>query len=72
MCVDLPGLRTIEEITTKYKPVKDNNGDDDDDDDDDDDERPPRDRPPPPHARRGGFARAPVCITTFCMCQYIH
>jgi len=37
---ELPGLKTLAEISAKYQPVKD--GDDDDDDDDDVDERPPR------------------------------
>ena len=40
MHAELPGLKTLAEISAKYQPVKD--GDDDDDDDDDVDERPPR------------------------------
>jgi len=67
MRADLPGLKTMAEINTKYRPVKDNGDDDDDDDDndEDDDDRPPRDRAP------RGFAHIPVCSEHISRCSAV-
>jgi len=48
----------MEEISAKYRAVKDNDDDDDDDDDDDTPPPPPRDHPRPKQPR--GFGQVPV------------
>ena len=48
----------MEEISAKYRAVKDNDDDDDDDDDDDTPPPPPRDHPRPKQPL--GFGQVPV------------
>jgi len=72
-CVELPGLKTMEEISAKYSTVKDNGNDedDDDDDDDDDDEGPPPQPPPMVERPPRGFGQMPVCTLQLKMCSTI-